>query len=295
MTILLQAVIPIALIVLLGVLVGRTFSLDQTTISQLILYVLFPALMIEGLYRTKISLSSALDLILGFALVSLVLFIFLRIISRLLGLSSEVYKSLVICSLLSNNGNLGLPLVTFVLGEEGLTHSLIYVMASSILMFGVMPPFLAGKSWRFGLNMTFKSPIIWSMVVGILIHISGIQIYPQIQVSIRQLGEACIPLALLLLGIQLSKTNFKVGKYELLTTAIRLLLSPLLAWWIGSILHLSSLDLQVLILQSAMPVAVNNVVLATEFGGNPSAVSRTVIVSTLSSFLTIPFIVEHFK
>ncbi len=290
MTILLEAVVPIALVVLLGVVVGRILFLDQSTLSQLILYVFFPALIIEGLYRTKITLQSASGIIFGFALVALVLFILLWIIARLFHIPPDIYKSLVTCCLLSNNGNLGLPLATFVLGEDGLTHSLIHVMASSVLMFGIMPPFLAGKGLQFGLNLTLKSPVVWSIVVGFLIHLSGIKFPSAIEMIMRQLGESCIPLALLLLGIQLCRTPFKIGKYELLATAIKLLISPLLAWWIGSILGLSSLDLQVIILQSAMPTAISTVVLTTEFGGNTTLVSRVVVVSTLASFLTIPFI-----
>jgi hypothetical protein len=53
---------------------------------------------------------------------------------------------------------------------------------------------------------------------------------------------------------------------------------------------LTGLDLQVLVLQSAMPVAVNTIVLVTEFGGDSVKVARTIVTTTLASLLTIPFI-----
>ena len=293
MSILLEAVVPIALIVMVGFIVGRSLTLDHATLSQLILYVLFPALIVDGLYRTEVSFSSAFGLVFGFALVSLILFILVFSVNRFLRLPLDTFKSLVACSLLGNNGNLGLPLTTFVLGEQGLTHSLIHVMASSILMFGIIPPFLSGKSWRFGLNLTIKSPLIWSMILGFVVHISGLKLPAGLQLSIRQLGAACIPFALLLLGIQLCKTSFKVGKYEIMVTAIALLISPFVAWSVGLALHLSPLDFKVLILQSSMPVAVNTVVLITAFGGDISLASRSVVFSTLASFLTIPFILDR--
>jgi predicted permease len=104
----------------------------------------------------------------------------------------------------------------------------------------------------------------------------------------EELGRAAIPIALLLLGMQLASTQFRLGKYELFATGIRLLLAPAIAYAVGLALHLKGLDIQVLILQSAMPAAVNTVVLVTEFGGDASRVARTIVVSTLLGFLTLP-------
>jgi hypothetical protein len=39
-----------------------------------------------------------------------------------------------------------------------------------------------------------------------------------------------------------------------------------------------------------MPVAVNTIVLVTEFGGDSVKVARTIVTTTLASLLTIPFI-----
>ena len=54
---------------------------------------------------------------------------------------------------------------------------------------------------------------------------------------------------------------------------------------------LKGLDLQVLVLQTSMPTAVNTLVISTEFGGNPAMVARTIIISTLISFGTIPIVI----
>ncbi|NQZ63881.1 AEC family transporter, partial [Crocosphaera sp.] len=56
------------------------------------------------------------------------------------------------------------------------------------------------------------------------------------------------------------------------------------------IIQLPPLDLQVFILQSAMPTAVNTIVLAAEFGGESTKVARTIVVTTLLSFLTLPLV-----
>jgi predicted permease len=125
------------------------------------------------------------------------------------------------------------------------------------------------------------------MLGGLSLRWLGIRLPLQLDKGIEQLGRAAIPIALVVLGIQLASTQFKVGKYELFATAIRLLLAPLIAYAVGFALHLQALDLQVLILQSAMPAAVNTLILVTEFGGDANRVARTIVVSTLLSFLSL--------
>ncbi|NEP50261.1 MAG: AEC family transporter, partial [Moorea sp. SIO3C2] len=66
--------------------------------------------------------------------------------------------------------------------------------------------------------------------------------------------------------------------------------APLIAHTVGQALGLEGLNLQVLVLQSAMPVAISTVVLVTEFGGDAPLVARTVVLSTLVSFLSLPLV-----
>lgn len=287
MTALLPAIIPVSLIILIGFIAGRSLSLDPITLSQLGVYILAPALVADGLYRMTLSVQSAVGLLVGFTIISLLLYAIAWGLSYCFRLSPDLKKSLIATTLLPNNGNLGLPLIDFALGSAGLERAIVYMLGSSILMFGIAPALLRGNGIGFGMSMTLKLPLIWAMLAGLGLRWLGIKLPFQIDESIRQLGEAAIPIALVVLGIQLASTHFKVGKYELFATGIRLLLAPLIAYAVGRALHLQGLDLQVLILQSAMPAAVNTVVLVTEFGGDASRVARTIVVSTLLSFLTL--------
>lgn len=290
MTALLPAIVPVSFIILIGFLAGRKLSLDPQTLSQLGVYILAPALVADGLYRTTLSVQSSFGLLLAFTIISLLLYAIAWGISHLFHLSPALQKSLMATTLFPNNGNLGLPLIDFALGSAGLERAIVYMIGSSILMFGVAPALLQGHSLDYGMRLTLKLPLIWAMLGGLSLRWLGIKLPLQLDEGIAQLGRAAIPVALLLLGMQLASTRFQVGKYELFATAIRLLLAPLIAYGVGVALHLQGLDLQVLILQTAMPVAVNTVVLVTEFGGDASRVARTIVISTLLGFLTLPAI-----
>jgi predicted permease len=97
--------------------------------------------------------------------------------------------------------------------------------------------------------------------------------------------------ALLILGIQLSSTHFEVKKQEILAITMKLAIAPIIAYLVGKLLNLQGLDLQVLILQTAMPTAVNSLVMVKEFGGNALMVARAIIFSTVMSFISLPLII----
>jgi predicted permease len=290
MTALLPAIVPVGLLIAIGFLAGRKLSLDPQTLSQLGIYILAPALVADGLYKTTLSLASSMGLLVGFTLISLLLYAIAWAIGLYFDLSPSLRKSLMATTLLPNNGNMGLPFVDFALGAAGLERAIVYMIGSSVLLFGIAPALLTGNGFVYGLRLTLKLPLIWAMLGSLSLRWLGIQLPLGLDEGIEQLGRAAIPIALLLLGMQLASTRFSIKKYELFATAIRLLLAPLIAYGVGRALHLQGLDLQVLILQSAMPAAVNTVVLVTEFGGDASRVARTIVISTLLGFLTLPAI-----
>jgi malate permease and related proteins len=294
MTTLLPAVLPVGLIILIGCIAGRTLPLQPQTLSQLILFVLSPALVIDSLYRTTLSIENSAKLFLAYGLTSLVIYCLVEGINRLTKVSKSDAKALMATSLFSNNGNMGLPVAAFALGAAGLERAIVCLIASSILLFCVGPALLQGKGVVYGLKLTLKLPLIWSITIGFGLRFFAIKFPFSLDKGIQTLGESAIPIALVLLGMQLSDTYFQLGIKETFTVIMRLVVSPFIAYTIGSFLNLELLSLQVLVLQCAMPTAVNSLVLVTEFGGDRGLVARSILFSTISSFVSLPVILWLF-
>jgi hypothetical protein len=291
MSVLLPAVAPVGLIILIGFIVGRTLPLERQTLSQLTLYVLSSALIVDSLYRTNLSLKSTSGLLVGFGFTSFLLYSFGWVISKLTKLSPEFQKGLIATSIFPNNGNMGLPVADFALGAAGLERAVVYMIGSSILMFCGGPAILQGKGIAYGLRLIFKLPLLWSILAGLGLRLLSIKLPFELDTGIQKLGEAAIPVALILLGMQLSDTAFVLGLREILAAIVRLVVSPFVAYIVGLSLSLQTLDLQILVLQSAMPAAVNSFILVSEFGGDKVFVARTILTSTLMSFITLPLII----
>uniref|UniRef100_A0A7V4AMS4 AEC family transporter n=1 Tax=Thermus tengchongensis TaxID=1214928 RepID=A0A7V4AMS4_9DEIN len=285
---LLNTVLPVALVVFSGYLLGKRIPMDLTTLSRLTLYLLVPALIFDAMYRAEYSREGLVGLALGFTLTYLLLFLAITGMARLLGLSPEAAKSLLVCSLFPNSGNMGLSLVYFALGEEGLRRAVVYFILSSVVMFGLGPAFIRGGGLKEGLLFTLRLPLFYALLLGLLLKALGVSLPFRLDEGLRLMGQAAIPVLLLTLGMQMSQTRFQVGAFEGVASSLRLLLAPLLAYGVGFILGLPHLEHQVLVLQSATPVAVNAFLLTREFGGEAPRVARSVVVSTFLAFLTIP-------
>ncbi|MDJ0591586.1 MAG: AEC family transporter [Pleurocapsa sp. MO_226.B13] len=290
MTTLLPAVLPVGLIISIGFIVGRILPLQRSTLSQLALYVLSPALVVDSLYRTELSLISSGKLLVGFALTSGIIYGLVWLISKFFQLPPLLGRGITAIVMFPNNGNMGLPVVTFALGAAGLDRAIIYMLGSSFLMFCFGPAIIQGKGFIRGIKLTFKLPLIWAIIFGVGLRLFSLELPLELDKGIQQLGAAAIPIALIVLGMQLSETRFQPKIKEVLLAMTRLSIAPMIAFLVGRFLQLETLDLQVLVLQSAMPTAVSSFIIVSEFGGDKDLVARAIVTSTLISFISLPIV-----
>jgi predicted permease len=235
-------------------------------------------------------LGSAIAIVTSFLLNTVVLYLLAVGLSRRLDFSVDEQKSLIAIVMFSNVGNLGLPFILFALGEAGLERAVVYLVGSSVMIATVFPIVLKQAGLKAGLNVTLRLPVFWAALAGIGLQATQEAFPLPLERGMALLGEGAIPVALLTLGVQLARTELVFGGYELIGAVLRLVVAPLLAYGIGTTLGLQGLDRQVLVLQAAMPVAVNSLIWVTELGGDRVRVARTIVLSTFLSVFTLPVV-----
>ncbi len=287
---LLNTVLPVAFIVLTGYLVGRRIEFDLPTLSKLSIYVLVPVLIFDAMLRAKLTGASVIGITAAFFLASAGLYLLALGLARWLRLGQGAAKALIASATFPNSGNMGLSLCFFALGQPGLDRAIVFFIASSVLMFGFGPAFLRGGGFVQSLGFTLRLPLFWALVGGLAVRGLGLPLPLGLGEGVHLLGQACIPVMLLTLGIQIARSKAEWGPFELQASALRLLAAPLLAGVAGWALGLERLDIQVLVLQSAMPIAVNAFLMAGEFGGDGPRAARAVVLSSVLSFMTIPLV-----
>lgn len=290
MGILISAVLPIALVAFVGIWVGRTFEVERQTLARISIYALVPGLVLHSLANTTLELKNAIAILIAFILNTALLYLIAIILGSCLKFSEDEKKSLIATTIFANVGNMGLPFILFSLGEPGLERAIVYLIGSSLMTASVFPIVLKGEGIINGLRYTLCLPVLWAAITGLLLQSTNTILPVPLERAINLLSDGAIPVALLMLGIQLSETPFVFGRYELMSAGLRLVVSPLLAFNIANIVGLTSFDRQVVVLQAAMPVAVNSLIWVTELGGDTVRVARTIVVSTLLSLGTLPVV-----
>jgi hypothetical protein len=97
-----------------------------------------------------------------------------------------------------------------------------------------------------------------------------------------------IPLMIVLLGLELSRVVWSHSARPIaLSVGLRLLAGPLIALLLAIPFGLQGAARQGIITETAMPAAVTNIVLATEYGLDSSLVTAMVFLGTLLSPLVL--------
>jgi len=121
-------------------------------------------------------------------------------------------------------------------------------------------------------------------------RVTGLTTPAPIDRATNLLGQAAIPVMLMLLGLQLASIKtFPRARLGLIGLAAvsQLLLAPLATLGLASALQVSGVTLQAVVVESAMPTAVITTILAVEYDLDATLVSGTVVLSTLLSPLTL--------
>jgi malate permease and related proteins len=295
---LISSVLPSMTIVFVGAIADKILQPDLRTLSRLTLYILSPALITDVLYRTQMSGASALGLTIGFTLNYLALWGVGWVMGRGFNLSPATRTSLIATTTFPNTGNMGLSVSLFALGDIGLDRATVVLLVSSILVFSTGPALLRGEGWRSGLLFTLRLPLIWAVFLGLLLRgmVSiwgdgvGTALPLDLDRALNLLAQATIPMALLMLGMQISRYPLRISGYTLGASLLRLVGGCGIGAVMSTIVGLQGIDQQVLILQCSMPAAVTSFVMANEVGGDGARTGQVVALSTLISFVTVPIV-----
>lgn len=285
-----NVVLPVALIVLIGYVVGRRFTFDLGTLSRLSLYVLAPALSFNSMYKAQLGAGDAVKIFLAFGLSTFLLIITARGVSRATRQDEAAERSLVATTIFPNVGNFGLSLTLFALGDAGLERGLVTFACGALLTFGLGPALVSGEGFRRGVKTTVKLPMIWALIAGVALRALGITLPIGVASSVNLLAGATIPMLLILLGLQISQSRISVEKSDWIAVVLRLGVGPIAAYTAGRIVGLDSLALKVLVLQTCTPTAVNALLVAAEFGGDARKAARIVVLTSIVSLASIPIV-----
>ncbi|HLR21580.1 MAG TPA: AEC family transporter [Tissierellaceae bacterium] len=300
----LQNVSVLFLLIVVGYIVGKVGIITekgQRELSDLVLKVTMPATIILALQLeyTQERFNTALRIMAIVAVSYIVMIILSKLIARIYNVNEGQRDIIEVGSLLPNTSFMGYPIVLSILGGE----ALFFAVLGSGLIFEVV-------AWTYGVFTISKnadqdvetnlvkdillSPGILAIIIGFILFMFSITIPEPLSSTMGLLSQATSPLAMVVVGILLSRSNIKecVTSIRLYIIAlVRLLIFPLLIFFVLSLLGFSGMEIVIPVIMLGMPTAAYVAMFAANVDNDANLASQIVFVSSLLSLITIPILV----
>jgi len=290
--------LPVLLCAATGFVLGRSSSLDVKTATRLAFYIFSPCLVFVSLEHVRIPGGEFGELATFTLGVSVIIGLLAYIAGRLMGVARPLIASLVVASMFVNSGNYGLAATKFAFGETALARALVcfvfgtvvvYTLGILIASMGKFPPFKALRQLMF-------VPAFYALLAATIVRQTDWHPPLFLDRSVAMLGDASIPLMLVILGLQIAQAKaWPRDRIFLISVAVflQIIMTPLIALLLAHWMGLTGVTRQAAVLQASMPAAVVTTVLAVQYELDSTLVSGTVVLTTLLSPLTLTPLIAY--
>ena len=278
-------------LILLGAAIRRWMHLGDhfwNGVEKLVYFILFPALLINAIIKTRLDLGAALPLLAtAFAAMAggMLLGILPKLVTRLPALT---YASLFQCAYRFNS-YIALAVAGMLFGSPGIA-TMGLIVGAAVPLANLVSVWMLARHGEVGLwREVARNPLIWGTATGFLLNLLGFVPPAPLQAFLGRLADASIALGLITVGAALRLDSSPgVRGYSIWLLGVKLLALPLIALGTGALLGLSGLNYQVVVMFAALPTASSAYILAMRMGGDGRRVAGLISATTLGSMLTLP-------
>lgn len=300
-----SAILPVLLVAGVGFVLGRIREVQVDALGTVAVYVLTPCLVFYSLATTSLGSGAVAKIGAGVFGYVAAMTVVSSVAARALGVDEPHRGAFVLSSTFPNAGNYGIPLARFAFGPIGQSVAVLYIVAQDVLQY-TLGVFLAARGGetdlRDSLTQVFRLPLLYGLLAAGLARY--LDVVPAtdtaLMQTVRLVGDAAIPVMLLMLGIQLANTRSGPSVSRAgVPTALKLGVAPLVALVLALALGFADRDVaRVFVLECAMPAAVTPLVLTIEFSGDagtsfsaPEYVSTVIFTTTVCSVATLAVLI----
>lgn len=286
----LSVILPIMAVFASGFILQRMRVLDVSSVAAVSLYILSPALVFTTLYDAEFDRGFLVVLIFMF-LLFYVMVLLNKILAKIFKWDRNTESASILATGFMNSGNYGLPVVLFSVGEAAVPYAIFIMVIQSLQnnFFGIYYASRSTSGMKRALLNVMKMPTTYAAILAFILHYFSVGIPDAIHSTLSMVGDAAIPVMMIMLGMQLgSITGLKLN-WQVVTSAVilKMIAAPIIAWAFVLIVDVDPVIAAVLIIISAMPTAATTTMYAIEFDTEPELVSSITLIATLASVVTL--------
>ena len=285
------------IMILVGCLIRKINLIDHDgsrTISNLLLLVVNPCVLLNSFTTVEYDAALVHGLLYTFVL-AIVTHAMAILAARILlpGKEPDTAVERFSC-VYSNCGFMGIPVVSSILGAEGVFYISAYLVVFNFLVWTHGMSLLSGDTSLRKLLKGLRSPVMFTMTIGIVCYFLQIHLPGNVQSAITYISRMNTPLGMFVAGAALAEAHpLQALKKERVyrVCAVKLFVVPMLANAVMMLLHPAQGVYYTIVVAAASPAATTCTMMAIRCGKNYRYASELYVITTLLSMLTIPAVV----
>jgi predicted permease len=214
---------------------------------------------------------------------------------------------LAIACTFGNTVQVGIPIAAALFGEQGLAIHLAIVSLHALVLLSLATTLveldLARAQARAGSSTqrlastllatarnTVIHPVVLPVLVGLGWNLLGVPVPAVADEALRTLGQAVVPLCLVLIGLSLAQHGVSgVARAALVLSLLKLLVLPALVLTVAHWgFHLQGVALAVVVMLAALPIGSNALIFAQRYHALEAQTTAATVLSTLAFAATAP-------
>lgn len=301
---LMQQIVQLFLMIFMGYLIVKTGLVrddDSKVLSKIILYLIVPCVIVNA-FQVDYTTDTVKGLLIAFAasvMTQVVLLIVISASGKLLHLNEVEIASVYY----SNSGNLIVPIVTFILGQEWVLYGCVFMSVQLVFLWTHCKKIIsreASYDWKkiiLNINMI-------SIFIGVVLFFTKICLPEIIGNTLASVGTMIGPASMIVTGMLFAGMNLKqifANKRVYFITFLRLIAVPLIALVLIKLSNLASFSadgnkiMLIVFLAIITPSASTVTQMCQVYGNDSKYASAINVMTTLLSIITMPVMVMLFQ
>jgi malate permease and related proteins len=282
---------PTFFAIALGYLLGRVSHAAVGPLIDVAMFVATPCLVFISMYSSEILMGEALRVWASCLLVMGGTFVLAWLA---FGFRHKGRSALYLPVIFANVLNIPLPILYLAFGDDGVAKAVLYYIPYSLLLCSLGIYMASGKKGlRQGVGAVLRTPLIYAAVIGLLLNGTGAGLPEVVTKSFQFVGQAAVPLMLLVLGMSIGHIRFTQIPLTLAASVIRMgggfAVGMLAVWLLG----MTGVPRAVVLFEAAMPSAVVVSALCTKYKNEAELVSSIVLTTTLMAIGAVPALLYY--
>lgn len=301
---LMEQIVELFIMILMGFIIvkaGIVKDEDSKVLSKIVLYLIIPCVIIKA-FQVDYTSKTVNGLLLALAAsvtLQIVLLGVISVMGRLFHLNEVEIASVYY----SNSGNLIVPIVTFILGQEWVLYGCVFMSVQLIFLWTHCKKIISRESSYDWKKIVLNINMI-SIVVGVILFFTRIRLPLIINDTIGSVGNMIGPASMIVTGILFAGMDLKkifANRRLYFVSLLRMVVVPLIALHLIKLSHLAGISqdapkIMLIVFLAVITPSASTVTQMCQVYGNDSKYASAInVITTLSAIVTMPVMVFLFE